>query len=134
MKSVIEDFQTKKLTFAVSKIGTEFELWREVLSDDKFMEKTDNNIIIYSKNIKIADKLLNSRKFICIWKRGKIVYGEFQYQWDYTTKSINARLIYTIIIMNDIFDFELNDKEYKNSIHNLKLIVEELNKFVSTVY
>jgi len=36
--------------------------------------------------------------------------------------------------MNDIFDFELNDKEYKNSIHNLKLIVEELNKFVSTVY
>jgi len=77
MKSVIEDFQTKKLTFAVSKIGTEFELWREVLSDDKFMEKTDNNIIIYSKNIKITDNLLNSRKFICIWKRGKIVYGEF---------------------------------------------------------
>jgi len=31
------------------------------------------------------------------------------------------------------FDFELDDQKYKNSIYNLKLIVEELNKFISAV-
>jgi len=76
LHSIIRDFIKQKLTFAISKVGKEFEIWRGILDDDSKKSKqfgaTPSSIIEMSSNI------LSTRNFVCIWDHGRVVFGSFK--------------------------------------------------------
>ncbi len=76
--SIIREFIRQKLTFAVSKHDSEYEVWRQILPGDRPREKNRKDGMVPSGVIEQNLHDLDQRNFICVWNHGKIVKGKFE--------------------------------------------------------
>ncbi|HOJ62524.1 MAG TPA: hypothetical protein PK878_19770 [bacterium] len=72
--SIVQQFVNQKLTFAVSKHATEYEIWRQILPGDQPRVKNRKEGMTPAGVIS-QDEDLARRNFVCIWDKGKPVYG-----------------------------------------------------------
>lgn len=75
IRSIVRQFIDQKITFAVSRHDSEYEVWREVFPDDEPRVKNRKDGMTPSGVIAQDEKDLEQRNFICIWEKGMIVYG-----------------------------------------------------------
>ncbi|MBN2327345.1 MAG: hypothetical protein JXR73_09320 [Candidatus Omnitrophica bacterium] len=76
IRSVVRQFIEQKLTFAVSRHDSEYEVWREVFPDDEPRIKNRKDGMTPAGVIAQDKKDLEQRNFVCIWDKGHIVYGK----------------------------------------------------------
>ncbi len=77
LSGIIDDFVQRKVTFAVSRHKSEYEIWREVLPGDRPRTKNKKEGMAIAGVIANEEDELNKRNFICVWKSGERVFGEF---------------------------------------------------------
>lgn len=78
IRSIVRQFIEQGLTFAVSRHDTEYEVWREVFPDDEPRVKNRKDGMTPAGVIAQDLKDLEQRNFICIWEKGKVVYGTME--------------------------------------------------------
>lgn len=77
IESIVNDFIAQSLTFAVSQIDNEYEVWRQILPGDQPRIKNRKEGMTMAGVIEEDEKDLEERNFISIWEKGKQVYGQF---------------------------------------------------------
>ncbi len=75
IQSVIHDFEGQHLTFAVSQIDSDYEIWRQILPGDEPRIKNRKEGMTPAGVIEEDDEDLAQRNFVCIWEQGKLVFG-----------------------------------------------------------
>lgn len=76
IRSIVRQFIEQGLTFAVSRHDSEYEVWREIFPDDEPRVKNRKDGMTPAGVIAQDKKDLEQRNFICIWERGKVVFGK----------------------------------------------------------
>lgn len=74
---IVDDFVRRKVTFAVSRHKSEYEIWREVLPGDRPRMKNRKEGMSVAGVITEDPSELDQRNFICVWREGELVFGEF---------------------------------------------------------
>lgn len=74
--SIINDFENKGLTFAVSKHNNDYEIWRQVLPGDQPRVKNRKDGMTPDGVITQDESELDQRNFVCIWDSGNLVEGD----------------------------------------------------------
>lgn len=74
--SVVDCFIQQRLTFAVSRHKSDFEVWRQVLPGDKPRVKNRKDGMTPDGVIEQDINDLKNRNFVCIWENGDLVYGD----------------------------------------------------------
>ncbi len=77
LHGIVSDFENRKLTFAVSRHKSEYELWREVLPGDRPRMKNRKEGMAFAGVIAQDNTELDERNFVCIWQEGERIFGEF---------------------------------------------------------
>lgn len=75
--SVINDFVNKRLTFAVSKHNSDYEVWRQILPGDQPRVKNRKDGMTPDGVITQDPEELEQRNFVCVWEQGELVLGDF---------------------------------------------------------
>ncbi|MBI1389486.1 MAG: hypothetical protein GC154_13670 [bacterium] len=75
IQSIVRDFVKQRLTFAVSKHDSDYEVWRQVLPGDQPRVKNRKDGMTPDGVISQDPDELNQRNFVCVWEEGKLVEG-----------------------------------------------------------
>lgn len=76
VKSVVSDFVRQRLTFAVSKHNSDYEVWRQILPGDEPRVKNRKDGMTPAGVITEDPDELQERNFICVWDTGQLVEGD----------------------------------------------------------
>ena len=76
VQSIVEDFTRQGLTFAVSRLKSDYEVWREILPGDQPRIKNRKDGMSFAGIIAEDKNDLEQRNFICIWDHGNLVHGD----------------------------------------------------------
>ncbi len=76
VKSIVSDFVSQRLTFALSKHNSDYEVWRQILPGDEPRIKNRKDGMTPAGVITEDPEELNERNFICVWDHGAIVQGD----------------------------------------------------------
>ncbi|MBZ0258913.1 hypothetical protein K8I31_22815 [bacterium] len=76
VKSVVSDFVRQRLTFAVSKHNSDYEVWRQILPGDEPRIKNRKDGMTPAGVITEDPDELQERNFICVWEMGQLVEGD----------------------------------------------------------
>ncbi|RJP21889.1 MAG: hypothetical protein C4527_22820 [Candidatus Omnitrophota bacterium] len=76
IQSIVKDFAEQRLTFAVSQINSDFEVWRQILPGDLPRVKNRKDGMTPAGVIEEDVEDLSQRNFVCIWDQGELVFGD----------------------------------------------------------
>ncbi len=76
IQSVIDQFVKQHLTFAVSQVNSDYEVWRQILPGDLPRVKNKKDGMTPAGVIEEDTEDLVHRNFVCIWDQGELVYGD----------------------------------------------------------
>ncbi|MDP8245350.1 MAG: hypothetical protein P9L94_14795 [Candidatus Hinthialibacter antarcticus] len=76
VKSIVSDFVKQRLTFAVSKHNSDYEVWRQILPGDEPRIKNRKDGMTPTGVITEDPDELQERNFICVWDAGQLVEGD----------------------------------------------------------
>ncbi len=72
LQSIISDLSKKGMSFAISKQPKKgYCIWREVLKNE---HPISGGLPVYGEIVITDNKILNSRNFIEIWDKGKLIF------------------------------------------------------------
>lgn len=79
IEPIVDRFVQQRLTFAVSKIKTGYEVWRQILPGDEPRIKNRKEGMTPGGIIEQDQEYLGNRNFVCIWEQGEPVFGDPNY-------------------------------------------------------
>lgn len=73
---IVQRFVKQQMTFAVCKVKSSYEVWRQIMPGDQPRVKNRKEGMTPNGIIEQDKEDVENRNFICIWDHGKPVYGD----------------------------------------------------------